>query len=244
MLRFFNRKIKIGKNNYISKHAIIHDNVQIGDNNKIYDNVTIFPNTIIGDNNYFYPRNYIGDFPIDSRIKNCDYDFSNVAGVSIGNNNLFHLDNVILSGTETKTQICDNNKILGKVLVGHDVILKNNVVIYPGCIIGGYANLLNNSSVGMGSIVNQKIIIGNNSMIGSNNAVTKHVFPYYITINNKLIRLNKKNIKSEMECYDKELKEIQKHIHTDDFNINNFNISDEIKENILDFLIKTKQFKQ
>jgi len=241
MFRFLNRSIKIGKNNYISKHAIIHNNVEIGDNNKIYDNVTIFPNTIIGNNNQIYPRNFIGDFPIDSKSKNIDYNFDNVAGVKIGDNNLFHLDNVIISGIKNKTNFGNNNKILGKVLIGHDVIINNNVVIYPGCIIGGYSNLLNYSNIGMGSIINQKLIIGMHSMSGSNNTITKHMFPYFITINNKITRLNVKSIDADLCCYDKDLKIIKKNIYNTDFNIDDYCTNKEIKENILDFLLKIKE---
>ena len=75
LLRSF-KNLKIGKNNFISPKAIIHDNVTIGDNNNIYDDVIIYPNTLIGNNNNIFPRNIIGEFPISSDDKYNKYDFN------------------------------------------------------------------------------------------------------------------------------------------------------------------------
>jgi acyl-[acyl carrier protein]--UDP-N-acetylglucosamine O-acyltransferase len=231
--KLFGRNIIIGKNNYISPKAIIHNNVIIGDNNKIYDNVIIFPNTKIGNNNYIYPRNYIGDFPIDTNIVNNDYEFKNVKGVEIGNNNLFHLENYILSGIKNKTYVGNNNKILGKNLIGHDVIIKNNVTIYPRCLIGGYVILMDNSNIGMGVTINQKLVIGSYSMIAANNPVVKNIFPYYININNKIHKLNFKKTPKEINDYDFVLRLID-----ENFNNKNFELEQYYNENKITYQIK------
>ena len=130
------KNIDIGINNTISPSVIIHDNVIIGNNNFIGDNVVIYPNTIIGDNNSIFNGNIIGEFPIHTSLDR--YDLSICKGVSIGNNNLLHIKNIIFSGVENITTIGNNNKILGEVHMGHDANIKNNVCIYPRVIIGGY----------------------------------------------------------------------------------------------------------
>jgi len=224
-----NLKFKIGKNNFISKHAIIHDNVTIGNNNKIHEGVIIYPNTIIGDNNNIFPRNILGEFPVSSDDNYHNYNY-NTKGLIIGNNNLFHVNNIIFSGIENKTFIGNNNKILAENHIGHDVKILNNVTFYPRCIAGGYSIYLNYSNIGMSSIMHQKIVVGQYSMIGANNTVTKHVFPYYININNKLHRLNEAKISKDMNIYDETLKEINKNIMSKKFDLSKYNTTKDIHE--------------
>jgi UDP-N-acetylglucosamine acyltransferase len=234
MLSLF-KNLKIGKNNFISPKAIIHDNVIIGDNNNIYDDVIIYPNTIIGNNNNIFPRNIIGEFPVSS-----DNNFNNynhkTKGVIIGNNNLLHINNIIFSGIDNKTCIGNNNKFLAENHVAHDVNVFNNVTFYPRCLLGGYTIFLDYSNIGMGAVIHQKTVIGHYSMIGANSTITKNVFPYYININNKLHRLNDKKI-SNIKQYDEKLKEINNNFILKNYDINNYNLNNDI-ENVLHEYIK------
>ncbi len=184
------KNIFIGKNNYISKKAIIYDNVKIGNNNKIYDDVIIYPNTIIGDNNIFFNGNIIGEYPVQSNGSFQDYDFTKTYGVIIGNNNFFHIKNIVFCGTEVNTTIGNNNKILCDCHINHDCFIGDNVTMYPRSTLCGFVKCLNNSNIGGAAFIHQKKIIGQYSMIGANNFVGKNVFPYYIFINNKCTRLN------------------------------------------------------
>ena len=223
MLQKF-KNIKIGKNNFISPTAIIHDNVTIGDNNNIHDNVIIYPNTTVGNSNNIFPRNIIGEFPISSSDKFKSYDFSLTKGVTIGSNNLFHVNNIIFSGIDDKTFIGDNNKFLAENHLAHDVKVMNNVTFYPRCIQGGYSIYLNNSNIGMGAIIRQKTVVGQYSMIGANSTITKHVFPYYININNKIHRLNESKIPSYVEEHDGVLKEIDSNFKLKNYKTSKYNI--------------------
>jgi UDP-N-acetylglucosamine acyltransferase len=229
---------EVGKNNIISATAVIHDNVVIGDNNYIGDNVIIYPNTTIGNNNRIFNCNVIGEFAINASDGWGDYDLSKCKGVVIGDNNVFHIKNILFSGIENKTYIGNNNKILGECHIGHDTQIYNNVVIYPRVITGGYSEYLNNSNVGMCSVIHQRKIIGQYSMIGANNMVTKDVFPYYININNKINRLNIAKISNDILNYDSELKEIQKNIQNPDFDLDNYDLSKEIMNVLTIFISK------
>ena len=144
------------------------------------------------DNNIL-PRNIIGEFPVSSNDNYNNYDFNLTKGVEIGNNNLLHVSNIIFSGIENKTKIGNNNKLLAENHIGHDSKIFNNITFYPRCISGGYSVYLDNSNIGMGAKIQQRTVVGQYCMIGANNVITKHVFPYYICINNKLHRLNEKN---------------------------------------------------
>jgi len=229
----YKKNVVIGDNNYISKKAIIHNNVTIGNNNKIYDYVEVFPHTTIGDNNYIYPRSHIGDMVIDTKMNDYSYDFSKGKGVSIGNDNLIHVECVIISGIHNKTVLGNNNKFMGRVLIGHDVKIHDNITIYPACTIGGSAVLLNHSNIGMGSIVNQNIVIGDYCMIGSCNAVTKNAFPYFITIHNKIHRLNFKKVPEYILKYEDELKNIYNDVlRRHKYDSNKYLLDDKIKSTL------------
>ena len=213
----------IGKNNIIGKNVKIFENVTIGNNNKIYDNTIIYPNTKIGNNNIFLHRNKIGEIGVQSSFTTDNFEFK-YNGLEIGNNNFFHVDNIIFNGYDKKTVIGNYNKILSESHIGHDTKIINNVILYPRCITGGHSTLLSNSVMGFNSTIQQRMVLGNYSMIGAGNNVSKNVFPFFIIINNKYIRTNNKAI-------------------PDDLNINNYKeqldyIIDYIKRNNYDCKIK------
>jgi UDP-N-acetylglucosamine acyltransferase len=235
MLRSF-KNLKIGKNNFISPKAIIHDYVNIGNDNNIHDDVIIYPNTTIGDNNNIFPRNIIGEFPVGSNDKYNLYDFKLTKGVEIGNNNLFHVSNIIFSGIDNKTFIGNNNKFLAENHIAHDVKVFNHVTFYPRCIPGGYSVYLDYSNIGMSAIIHQKTVVGQYSMIGANSTITKNVFPYYINIGNKLHRLNEKKIPEYVKHYDNILQEINKNFILKNFKISDYKLSDEITEDLSEYI--------
>lgn len=229
---------EVGKNNIISSSAIIHDDVIIGDNNYIGDNVVIYPNTMIGNNNRIFNGNVIGEFAINASDGWGDYDLSKCKGVTIGDDNVFHIKNILFSGIENKTYVGGNNKILGECHIGHDTQIYDNVVIYPRVITGGFSEYLNNSNIGMCTVIHQRKIIGQYSMIGANNMVTKDVFPYYITINNKINRLNTAKTPSEIVNHDTQLREIHANIQNGVYDIDKYDLSSKIKEELSLFINK------
>lgn len=184
------KNLKIGKNTYISPTAKIYDNVTIGDNNKIYDDVIIYPNTIIGNNNIIHNRNIIGEIPIQSNGMFQDNDYSKTKGVKIGNNNFFHVGNLIFAGVERQTEIEDGNKLLSECHIDHDVIIYKNVTLYPRVTMAGYSEGLDCSNIGGQAFISQRKIVGQYSMVGGSQLIAKNVFPYFVYINNKITRFN------------------------------------------------------
>lgn len=232
------KKATFGINNKISDSAIIHNNVCIGDNNFIGDNVIIYPNTIIGNNNNIFKGNIIGEFPINSDDDFREYDLSKAKGVIIGDNNLFHINNLIFSGIEKKTLINNNNKLLGECHIGHDTQVYNNVTFYPRVITGGYSEYLNNSNIGMCAVIHQRRIVGQYSMIGANNTVTKDIFPYYININNKIYRLNKIKIPEYINDLDDCLREIEFNFQNKNYDLSNYELPIDVLNDLNFFISK------
>jgi acyl-[acyl carrier protein]--UDP-N-acetylglucosamine O-acyltransferase len=195
-------KVEIGKNNYISPEVIIGNNVKIGENNKIYGNTILHPNTVIGDNNYIYPVCRIGEIPSSSNRKSYEYDIPSFKGITIGNNNYIHSHTLIQAGVDKRSIIGNNNKLMGAIFIGHDIDIENDTTIYPGAMIAGYVDVKTGASIGLSAVINQKIVIGQYSMIASNSTIIKHVFPYYININNVIHRLNTRKLPAYININD------------------------------------------
>lgn len=191
----FAKDVHIGINNIIEPGVIIHPKVTIGNNNKIYNGTIIYPNTIIGNNNVILNNNILGEHPIETKEKFVGKKFN---GLDIGDNNFFHVKNLVFTGSRSKTIIGHNNKLLAENHIGHDTHITSNVVIYPRCITGGISTLLPYSTMGMYSAIQQNSVIGSYSMLGMGNISTHNIFPFYIFADNKYLRPNYYKIPEEL----------------------------------------------
>jgi UDP-N-acetylglucosamine acyltransferase len=218
MLQSF-RQLKIGKNNYIAKTAKIFQNVTIGDNNYIGENVTIYPNSEIGNNNSFFPGNIIGEFPVSSDDLYKTYNHEICKGVKIGDHNLFHVNNLIFSGQKNKTTIGNHNKFLAENHMGHDTAVHNYVTCYPRVIQGGHSVLLDYCNVGMGATIQQRKVVGQYSMLGGSNMYAKDVFPFFINIGGKILRLNSMKLDKEVIASETLLQEHYEKFLKKDFSV-------------------------
>lgn len=229
----------IGKNNYIEDGVKIFDNVIIGNNNKIYKGTVIYPNTIIGDNNVILNNNILGEYGVEAKDDN--FKEKKFGGLVIGNNNYFHVNNMIFGGFYKKTQIGNCNKFLSQVTIHHDNIIKNNVVFYPRAITAGLCFLMDGATMGMNSSLQQKSVVGSYAMIGMGSVASHNVFPFYIYFNQEYQRFNKVKIPHEfnIEEYDKEIKNLICELRENNCNlslVNNYNLPDNIYQLVDSFL--------
>jgi len=241
------KNLIIGKNNYIQKNVKIYENVIIGNNNKIYNGTVIYPNTCIGNNNVILNNNILGEHPVDS---NDIYKNKIFNGLEIGDNNFFHVDNLIFNGYYKKTIIGNNNKLLSENHIGHDTYISNNVVLYPRCITGGLSKLMPFSTMGLNACIQQNTVLGHYSMVGMGNFASHNVFPFFIYFNQKYLRINKKKIPDELNVdkYIDDLHNIINDLKTSntkfDKNIlDKYNLSMDIKKYIIDFINEVKIYK-
>ena len=231
------KNIKIGKNNYIEKNVKIHENVIIGNNNKIYNGTVLYPNTIIGNNNIILNNNIIGEHHVNSKEEFKDKIFN---GITMGNNNFLHVNNIIFNGYYRKTELGDNNKLLSEIHISHDTVITNNVTLYPRAITAGITKLMPFSTMGMNSSIQQNTVLGQFSMIGMGNIASHNVFPFFIYVNNKYLRLNTYKIPKELniEKYEKELLNIIYKFKNTNFDKNiilNKNLPDNINKYLIEF---------
>jgi acyl-[acyl carrier protein]--UDP-N-acetylglucosamine O-acyltransferase len=199
-----------GVGNIIGKNVKIHENVRIGNNNRIFDGTTLYPNTVIGDNNVILNGNTIGEHPVNANENLVLFEKNYEKGVVIGSGNLFHVNNIIFAGIENPTRIGNHNKLLAENHIGHDTNIEDRVTIYPRCITGGYSALMSDSNMGFYSTIQQRKKLGNYSMLGAGNNASKDVFPFYIQVNNKYLRLNRHAIPDSLnvEAHDEALRSV------------------------------------
>ena len=239
------KNVSIGINNIIQSGVVIHPGVTIGNNNKIYDGTIIYPNTTIGNNNVILNDNILGEHPIEASEIFTEKKFN---GLEIGDDNFFHVKNLVFTGSRGKTKIGDNNKLLAENHIGHDTHITSDVVIYPRCITGGLSTLLPYSTMGMYSTIQQNSVMGRYSMLGMGNISSHNIFPFYIFAGNKYLRPNHYKIPEELKVqqYEHHLKDLIQKLKEDfdrEIVISNPFLPEAIKTILIEFIDNCKNTK-
>ena len=163
--------VKLGKGNTIGAYTVIHAGVTIGDNN------TIGSHTVIGG---------------DGEIRNA-HNFK--GEVKIGSRNLINHHVTIDKPINGYTIVGDDNFIMTKAHLGHDVIVSNNVTISSGAMIGGHTQIHDYANIGLNAEIHQRKIIGQGAMVGMGSSIIKNVLPFTKVVSvNTVIGYNKMKI--------------------------------------------------
>jgi UDP-N-acetylglucosamine acyltransferase len=134
----------------------------------IHPTAIIYPNVQIGNNVYIGAYCIIG-----APAENLNTWGTIGAGVIIEDNTIITGHVTIDEGVEKPTRIGANNFIMKGVHIGHDVQTKDNVIISPHVIIGGYCTIGNNCKMGMGAIIRNRKVVPDNVQIGMGAVVTR-----------------------------------------------------------------------
>lgn len=176
-LAFVHPEAKLGKNVEVGPFAYIEKDVVIGDNCVIKPHVCILEGTSMGTGNIVYQNAVIGSTP---------QDFHFVEGqkthVIIGDNNRIR-ENVVIAGStyeDKATSIGNNNFLMERTHICHDVHIFNHCVVGIGSCIAGESELHDYSIQSNGVVVQQHVRVGRFSLIQSGCRVQKDVPPYVI----------------------------------------------------------------
>ncbi len=172
------KKAVIGKNVAIGHYSVIEENVKIGDNTIIGPNVHITGWTDIGKNNKIHHGVAIGDEPQDLGY-NKERSF-----VIIGNNNIIRELVTIHRGTapESKTVINNNNMFMVYSHIGHNSVVKNNVIMVNLTSLGGYVEVDDNVFISASVQIHQFCKIGKLVMVAPLTKIAKDVPPFMLVI--------------------------------------------------------------
>ncbi len=176
-LAYVHPEAKLGKNVEVGPFAYIDKGVIIGDNCVIKPHVSILEGTTMGTGNIVYENAVIGSTP---------QDFHFVEGqkthVVIGDNNRIR-ENVVIAGStyeDKATTIGNNNFLMERTHICHDVHIFNHCVVGIGSCIAGESELHDYSIQSNGVVVQQHVRVGRFSLIQSGCRVQKDVPPYVI----------------------------------------------------------------
>lgn len=191
----------------IGPFSIIHKNVEIGENCKIHSQVEIFSNTQIADSNEFYKGSVIGGGPQDKSFKKSDVD---EVKLKIGKNNIFREYTTVHHGTESVTQIGDDNYFMAYSHIAHDSKVHNNTTIANYTALAGWVEVRDYAFLSGHVLVHQHCRIGEYAMIGGLCRINQDIAPFSLIAqeNGKIVGINKVGLKRGGYPYDK-IKKIQ-----------------------------------
>ena len=179
--------------NEIHSNVVIDEHVFIGKNNIILPNTIILGPTVIGDNNIIGPNVFIGSPGSDT--KNPRYDYSESL-VEIGNNNIIREFTTVQKPCYRQlTKIGSNAMIMPSVVIPHDAILYDDVVLAPMTCIAGVSILMTGVSIGVGVSIHQYSVIGHYSFIAMGSILVKNVKPFTIFVSNRKPAVNEYALK-------------------------------------------------
>ncbi len=157
---------KIGPRSRILAHAVVKGCVRIGADNEIgYGAV-------------------IGADPQDLSFKK-----EMPSGVIIGNGNTIREYVTIHRGAlaESQTIVEDNNYLMVGVHLGHNVHLRNKIVITNNCLLAGYVEVQDQAVLGGGSVFHQFIKVGMLAMVRGGSRISKNIPPYLMAYESNLV---------------------------------------------------------
>jgi len=204
----------IHKSVTIGAFTIIGEDVSIDEGTTVSSHCVIEGDTSIGKDNTIFSFSVLGTIPQDLKFD------GEKTQLIIGNNNTIREHTLINTGTSGggyKTVIGNNCLLMGHVHLGHDCILKDNIVIANSTAVAGHVEIQSNVVVGGLSAIHQFCKIGEHSMIGGGSILVQDIPPYCICEGNRatLRALNINGLRRRFERSDiNEIKKAYKDIFT------------------------------
>ncbi len=180
----------------ISENCFIGPNVEIGSGTVIYPNVVIHSGSVIGKNCIIKSFCSIGSEGLGYELENDQLiKFPQLGGVIIGENVEIGPNSTVRRAALDNTIVEDGCKIGAFVNIGHNCIIKKNVIMTCQIVTGGGSIIGKNVFMGIGSLVRQKVSIGEGSVVGQGAVIVKDVNPNEIVVGNpgKVIGNKKSN---------------------------------------------------
>lgn len=73
------------------------------------------------------------------------------------------------------THVSNRTIIMAHTHIGHDAFIGNDVELCSGCVIGGYARILEGAKVKLNATIRNRVIVAKRAVVGMGAVVTKHV---------------------------------------------------------------------
>ena len=168
------------------------NNAEMGNNVKIGYGVRIYDNVVIRDNVTIHPYCCIGDNP-----QHITKEKNEKGQIVIDEGTIIREFVTIHSPIEDLTRIGKNCYLMATSHIGHDCILKDNIVLCNSVNLSGHTKIDNNVTIGLNSTTHQYVTIGKFAMIGMNTPINNDVLPYSVVYGNpsRWYKLNRTGLK-------------------------------------------------
>ncbi len=170
--------------NQIHPTVVIGEGVELGDGNVIGPYTVICGPTVIGDGNWLGPQVAIGGPPEHRGAHHAvgwDGELAG-AGVRIGDNNVIREFTTMSQGYRAPTRLADECYVMGRVFIGHDSVIGDEVTVTSGVQIGGHCEVWAWANLGLGAVVHQRLRIGPGAMVGMGAVVCEEVGAFRVVV--------------------------------------------------------------
>jgi UDP-N-acetylglucosamine acyltransferase len=175
----------------IGPFCIVGPNVKIAKGTKLHSNVVIEGHTTIGERNNIFPFSVIGAIPQDLKYK------GEPTRVEIGNDNSIRESVTINLGTSQYggvTRLGNNNLLMAYVHLGHDCLVRNNVVLSNSVGLAGHVEVMDYAIINGQSGVAQFVRVGEHAYVGAQSGLERDVTPFTIVVGNRPLDVKGANI--------------------------------------------------
>src|SRR5207244_10436178 len=168
---------KIGADVKIGPFSIVGPDVTIGSRTIVQSHVVIEGEVAIGRGNFIGHGAIIGVPPQD-----VSFSPERKTKVEIGDDNIIREYCTIHRGSAdgSATKIGDKNFLMSGAHIGHNCVIRNNVVIANNCLLAGYVRIDDGAFLGGGSTFHQFMRIGRLVMVQGSSAFGKDLPPFVI----------------------------------------------------------------
>jgi UDP-N-acetylglucosamine acyltransferase len=173
-LAFVHPEANIGNDVIVEPFAYIAANVIIGDGTWIGPNTTILDGARIGKNCKIFPSAVISAIPQDLKFRGEE------TTAELGENTTVRECATVNRGTAAvgKTVVGNNCLLMAYSHIGHDCLIKNNVIIGNSTALAGEVDVDDWAILSAGTMVHQFSHIGAHVMIGGGGKVRIDVPPF------------------------------------------------------------------
>jgi UDP-N-acetylglucosamine acyltransferase len=171
---FIHPEAKIGNDVIVEPFAYIAGDVIIGDGTWVGPNATILDGARIGKNCKIFPSAVMSGIPQDLKFR------GEQSTAEIGDNTTLRECATVNRGTAAvgRTVVGNNCLLMAYSHVGHDCLIKDNVIIGNSTALAGEVNVDDWAILSAGTMVHQFSHIGGHVMIGGAAKVRTDVPPY------------------------------------------------------------------
>ncbi|MCX6957356.1 MAG: acyl-ACP--UDP-N-acetylglucosamine O-acyltransferase [Verrucomicrobiae bacterium] len=168
----------------VGPSAIIEAGATIGPRSRILAHAVIKSCVRMGADNEIGYGAIIGADPQDLSFKK-----ETKSEVVIGEGNTIREYVTIHRGAvaESQTIVGDHNYLMVGVHLGHNVHLRNRIIITNNCLLAGYVEVQDRVVLGGGSVFHQFIRIGALAMVRGGSRISKNIPPYLMAYESNLV---------------------------------------------------------